>query len=71
MALRRKFETKRNEVSEDCRKLHNEELRNLYSSPSKVRLITSIRMVREGMQHEWDTSGMHIVYWLEPNEKKS
>jgi hypothetical protein len=39
--LRRKFGTKRYEVTGECRKLHNEELRDLYSSPSIIRIIKS------------------------------
>jgi hypothetical protein len=35
--LRRIFRPKRDEVTGDWRKLHNEELHNLYSSPSKVK----------------------------------
>jgi hypothetical protein len=38
------FEPKGDEVTEGCRKLHNEELRNLYSSPSIIRMIKSMRM---------------------------
>jgi hypothetical protein len=42
--LRRIFEPKRNEVTGGLRKLHNEELRDLYSSPSIIRIIKSRRM---------------------------
>jgi hypothetical protein len=42
--LRRIFEPKRDEVTGGCRKLHNEELHNLYSSPSIIRMIKSWRM---------------------------
>jgi hypothetical protein len=35
---------KRDEVTEGWRKLHNEELHNLYSSPSIIRMIKSRRM---------------------------
>jgi hypothetical protein len=37
--LRRIFGPKRDEVTEDWRKVHNEELHNLYSSPSIIRMI--------------------------------
>jgi hypothetical protein len=37
--LRRIFGPKRDEVTGDWRKLHNEELHNLYSSPSIIRII--------------------------------
>jgi len=42
--LRRIFGPKRDEVTGDWRKLHNEELNDLYSSPNTVRLIKSRRM---------------------------
>jgi hypothetical protein len=42
--LRKIFEPKRFEVTGGWRKLHNEELRNLYSSPSIIRIIKSRRM---------------------------
>jgi hypothetical protein len=42
--LRRIFEPKRDEVTGGCRKLHNEELRDLYSLPSIIRIIKSRRM---------------------------
>jgi hypothetical protein len=39
--LRRIFGTKRDGVNAGWRKLHNEELHNLYSSPSIIRIIKS------------------------------
>jgi hypothetical protein len=42
--LRRKFGPRRDEVTGGWRKLHNEELYNLYSSPSIIRMIKSRRM---------------------------
>jgi hypothetical protein len=42
--LRRTFGPKRDEVTGGWRKLHNEELRDLYSSPSLIRIIKSRRM---------------------------
>jgi hypothetical protein len=42
--LRRIFGPKRNEVTGDWRKLHNEELRILYSSPNIIRQVKSRRM---------------------------
>jgi hypothetical protein len=42
--LRRIFGPKRDEVTGGWRKLHNEELHNLYSSPSIIRMIKSMRM---------------------------
>ena len=40
-ALKRIFGPKRDEVTEEWRKLHNEELSDLYSSPNIVREIRS------------------------------
>jgi hypothetical protein len=42
--LRRIFGSKKDEVVEEWRKLHNGELHNLYSSPDIIRLIKSRRM---------------------------
>jgi hypothetical protein len=59
--LRRIFGPKRDEVTGEWRKLHNEELRDLYSSPSITGIIKSRRIrwaghvARMGMQRN--------VYW--------
>jgi hypothetical protein len=45
--LRRIFGWKRDEVMGGWRKLHNEELRDLYSSPSSIR-ISKLRRMRGG-----------------------
>jgi hypothetical protein len=42
--LRRVFRPKRDEVTGEWRKLHKEELNDLYSSPKIVRVIKSRRM---------------------------
>jgi hypothetical protein len=42
--VRRIFGLKRDESIAGWRKLHNEELHNLYSSPSTIRMIKSRRM---------------------------
>ena len=42
--LRRIFGPKRDEVTGEWRKLHNEELNDLYCSPNIVRVIKSRRM---------------------------
>jgi hypothetical protein len=42
--LRRIFEPKRDGVMREWKKLHNEELHNLYSSPSIIRIVKSRRM---------------------------
>jgi hypothetical protein len=42
--LRRIFGPRRDEIKEYWRKLHNEELHNLYSSPAITRMIKSRRV---------------------------
>jgi hypothetical protein len=42
--LKRVFGPKRDEVTEKWRKLHNEELHDLYSSPSIIRIMKARRM---------------------------
>jgi hypothetical protein len=42
--LRRIFGPRRDEVTEEWRKLHNQELHHLYSSPSIIRMIKARRM---------------------------
>jgi hypothetical protein len=46
--LRRIFGPKRDEVTGEWRKLHNEELHNLYSSPDVIRQVKSRRMMWAG-----------------------
>jgi len=47
--LRRILGPKRDEVTGEWRKLHNEELNDLYSLPNIVRVIKSRRTRRSGM----------------------
>jgi hypothetical protein len=59
--LRSMFGLKRAEVA--CwRKLHNDELHNLYSSPGIIRMMKSRRMRWEGHVSRRGVRGMHIGY---------
>jgi hypothetical protein len=69
--LRRLFGPKRDEVTGEWRKLHNEELRDFYSSPSIIRIIKSRRIrwachvVRMGRR------GTLIDYWWESRKERN
>jgi hypothetical protein len=56
--LRRIFGPKRDEVTGEWIKLHNEELRVLYSSPNIIRQVKSRRMRWAGGWHAWETREM-------------
>jgi hypothetical protein len=60
--LRRIFGPKRDDVTGGWRKLHNEELHNLYSSPSIIKMtkLRRLKSVGNGRRR-----GMHIGYWWE------
>ena len=60
--LRRVFGPKRDEVTGEWRKLHNEELSDLYSLPNIVRVVKSRRMRWAGhMVRMGEGRGVHRV----------
>ena len=67
--LRRIFGPKRDEVTGEWRKLHNEELNELYCSPNIVRVIKWRRMRWAGnvaCMGEW--RGLYRVWWEDPSQ---
>jgi hypothetical protein len=68
--LRRIFGPKRDEVTGEWRTLHNEELRDLYSSPSIIRIIKSWRTRWAGHVVRTGRRGTHIGYWWESQRKR-
>jgi len=62
MVLRRIFGHRRDEVKGEWRRLHNEELNDLYSSPNIVRVIKSRRMRCAG--HVASMGEKRVVYRL-------
>jgi hypothetical protein len=58
--LRRIFGPKRDEVTGEWRKLHNEELHDLYSSPSIIRIVKVRRMRWAGHVARMGGKGMRI-----------
>jgi hypothetical protein len=62
--LRRIFRPKRDGVTGGWRKLHNEELHNLYTSPSIIRIIKSRRMRWAGhVARMGEKRNVCIAYW--------
>jgi hypothetical protein len=69
-SLRRIFGPKRDEVTCEWRKLHNEELRDLYSSPSIIRIIKSRRMKWAGHVARMGRRGTRIDYWWDSQRER-
>jgi hypothetical protein len=68
--LRRIFGPKRDEQTGGWRNLHNEELHNLYSSPSIIRIIKSRRMKWVEHVARMGRRGMHVGYWWEYQKER-
>jgi hypothetical protein len=68
--LRRIFGRKRDEMTGGWRKLHNEELRDLYSLPSIIRIIKSRRMRWAGHVARMGEREMCIGYWWESQRER-
>jgi hypothetical protein len=59
------FGPKRDEVTGGWRKLHYEELYNVYSSPNKIRMIKLRRMRLAGYVARRIGRGIQMGYWWE------
>jgi hypothetical protein len=68
--LRRVFGPKRDEVTREWRKLHNEELNDRYSLPNMVRVVKSRRMRWAGhVARMGEKRGVHRVLVEKPEGK--
>jgi hypothetical protein len=70
-ALSRLFGPKRGEVTGEWRKLHNQELNDLYSLPNVVRVVKSSRMRWAGhVARMGEDRGVHRVLVVKPEGKR-
>jgi len=70
--LKRVFRPKRDVVTEEWRKLHNEELNDLYSLPDIVRVVKSRRMRWAGhVARMGEVRGVHSVLVGKPEGKRA
>jgi hypothetical protein len=65
------FGPKRDEVTSEWRKLYNKELRDLYSSPSIIRIIKSRRIRLAGHVARMRRRGTLIDYWWESQRERT
>jgi hypothetical protein len=69
--LRRIFGPRRDKVTGEWRKLHNEELRDLYSSPNIIGIIKSRRLRWAGHVARMGRRRKRIGYWWESKRERN
>jgi hypothetical protein len=69
--LRRIFGTKRDEVTGEWRKLHNEELHILYSSPMPLGRSNQEELDGRGMWHAWERGGKYTGFGGKDRRKET
>jgi hypothetical protein len=69
--LRRIFGPRRDEVTGEWRKLHNEELHDLYSSSSIIRIMKSRRTRWAGHVARMGRRGTRIGCWWESRRERN
>ena len=70
MVLRRIFGLRKDEVTGECRRLHKEELNDLYYSPNIVRVIESRRMRWAGHVAHMGEKGVYRVLLGKPEGRR-
>jgi hypothetical protein len=68
--LRRIFRLKRRELAGGWRRLHNEELHNMYASQNIVRVMKSRRMRWAGLAYMGDIRSAHRIWVRNPEGKR-
>jgi hypothetical protein len=68
--LKRIFGPKIDEMAGRYRKLYNEELHNLYSLPSIIRMVKSMMLKWAGHVARMGQRGMHMGYWCESQKER-
>jgi hypothetical protein len=69
--LRRIYGSKRDKMVGGWRKLHDEEIHNLYSSPDIIRMIKSGRMRWDGHVSHMGRREIYVGFWWENQKERN